>query len=368
MSMGTVREVTVHRYGKPGARPKAYLQAGIHGNEHAGMVVLHHLAAILQEAASEGRIQGEVVLVPVVNPMGVSQFLNNELVGRFDFYGQGNFNRKFPDIAGAVSERVSKELVQDPHVNMTVIRRAIREELEAMEAANETEALRLMIARLAADADFAFDLHCDGESLLHLYTHEKNWPAASELAAQMGIPVVLLGADRVAASFDDAFNLLWVDLAARFQDKPVPHGCFAAAIELRGRADVSDSLAASDAEALGRFFMRRRVVRGDPGPVPESVCKKGAPLSGLVRGMAPVAGVAVFNKGLGDAVRAGEVVAEVIDASASDPRKARCPVRSPADGILFSIDLVKLVRPGSPFFKVAGMKPLERSGESYLED
>ncbi len=42
MSPGTARSLTVHRFGAPGARPKAYLQAGVHADEIPGLLVLHH--------------------------------------------------------------------------------------------------------------------------------------------------------------------------------------------------------------------------------------------------------------------------------------------------------------------------------------
>ena len=37
---GTRREIEVLRFGTPGARPKAYLQAGLHADELPGMLVL----------------------------------------------------------------------------------------------------------------------------------------------------------------------------------------------------------------------------------------------------------------------------------------------------------------------------------------
>ena len=69
---GTQRHLTVRRYGEPGARPKAYLQASIHADELPAMLVAHHLSRLLDEAAADGRISGEIVLVPVANPIGIT--------------------------------------------------------------------------------------------------------------------------------------------------------------------------------------------------------------------------------------------------------------------------------------------------------
>ena len=38
--MGTARTLTVRRYGKPGAGPKAYLQAALHADELPGVIAL----------------------------------------------------------------------------------------------------------------------------------------------------------------------------------------------------------------------------------------------------------------------------------------------------------------------------------------
>ena len=62
---GTRREVLVHRFGTPGARPKAYFQAALHADEIPAILVAHHLVRRLAEA--EGLIEGEVVVVPFAN-------------------------------------------------------------------------------------------------------------------------------------------------------------------------------------------------------------------------------------------------------------------------------------------------------------
>ena len=43
MTPGTRRSIALHRFGRAGARPKAYLQAAIHANELPGAMALHHL-------------------------------------------------------------------------------------------------------------------------------------------------------------------------------------------------------------------------------------------------------------------------------------------------------------------------------------
>src|SRR3546814_16649112 len=57
-SPGTSRELVVHRFGQAGARPKVYLQAALPADETPGMLVLHHLYGVLEEAERRGSVAG----------------------------------------------------------------------------------------------------------------------------------------------------------------------------------------------------------------------------------------------------------------------------------------------------------------------
>ena len=103
MSLGTGRELVVHRYGRPGARPKAYLQAALHADELPGGLVLHHLIRRLDEADAANRIRGEIILVPVANPVGLGQVVGGRHAGRLELDSGENFNRYYPDLAAAIT-------------------------------------------------------------------------------------------------------------------------------------------------------------------------------------------------------------------------------------------------------------------------
>src|SRR5262249_61157541 len=85
------------RWGPRGARPKAYLHASLHADEIPAMLVLHHLIRLLDEADRAGAIKGDIVVVPMANPIGVAQVINTRHVGRYELAGGGNFNRNWPD-------------------------------------------------------------------------------------------------------------------------------------------------------------------------------------------------------------------------------------------------------------------------------
>ncbi len=369
MSPGSSRSLMVHRFGAPGARPKAYLQAAIHADEIPGILVLQHLIARLIEADRRGAISGEIIVAPFANPIGLSQRFRGDLLGRYEFRAGGNFNRGFPHLDEAIGDRVEGRLMGDAEQNITAIREAFMAEVEALPANNELQQWRRELMGLAGDADFVFDLHCDSEAILYLYVGAQNWPGAADFSAQMGSRVTLLADDSGGDSFDETFSRPWATLAERFgAETPIPPSCLAATIELRGAADVSDGYALADAGNLYRFFQRRGLIAGDPGPLPEALCAA-TPLGGVDYVVAPHAGIVAFQKAPGDRIAAGETVAELIDPTADNPATARIALTSRTDGVLFGRHLMKFAIPGERICTIAGPKPLADAEDwSKLED
>jgi uncharacterized protein len=367
-SVGTSRHVVVHRYGRPGARPKAYLQASLHADEIPPMLVQHHLIRLLDAADQAGLIQGEILIVPVANPIGVGQVVNDVLSGRYELGGGGNFNRNWPDLSHGLADQVRGRLGADMAVNVATVRAAMGEFLAAQLPTSQMSSLRLALARLAYDADLVLDLHCDNEALPHLFLIPAHWPLATDLAAEIGSRAVLLSDDSGGRSFDEAFSTPWVRLAASLGGShPVPAACLAATIEYRGTADVSDELAAPDAAALFRFLQRRRLIAGDPPPLP--------PLQAVVASLdavdlvrSPAAGILAYKQPLGATVAAGAVIAELVDPMADDPRQGRTPITTVTDGLVLSRRLDHMVRPGSSVTKVVGQKKLPHRTGLLLED
>lgn len=364
---GTARELVVHRFGRAGARPKVYLQAALHADETPGLLVLHHLYARLEEAERHGKLAGEVVLVPYANPIGLAQFANGDHAGRYEQGGGGNFNRNWPDLAAAIADEVAERLTEDEAGNVAVIRGAMLDHLAAQQPASELHALRLALASLAADADVVLDLHCDDQSLMHLFLIPAHWPEAADLAADLGCRAVLLAEDSGGSSFDEAFSTPWIRLAARFPDYPIPPACLAGTVELRGRSDVDDETARADAGALFHSLQRFGAIAGTPPAPPAARCDA-TRLDATDSVRSPVAGVVAYAVALGQQVRKGDVIAWIVD-PARPPESARTAVATQASGLVLSLRSHRYVRPGMALAKVVGKDPLpHRQGGYLLED
>ncbi|HEY3145104.1 MAG TPA: succinylglutamate desuccinylase/aspartoacylase family protein, partial [Dongiaceae bacterium] len=203
MSPGTERFVKAHRYGTPGTRPKAYLQASLHADEIPGMLAAHHLINLLDDADAKGDVKGEIVVVPVANPVGAGQVINTTFAGRYDFRSGVNFNRRWPDLSTGLAAKVKGKLGKDAEANVAIVRQALGEIVDQIYAVGENAKLRRELMRLAYDADIVLDLHCDDIAMMHIYTTNTFWPRAQDLAAEVGARAVLLCDDSGAASFDE---------------------------------------------------------------------------------------------------------------------------------------------------------------------
>jgi predicted deacylase len=349
-SLGTQREIVSFHYGTPGEGPKAYIQASLHADELPGMLVAQHLRRHLATLESAGHLRGEVVVVPVANPIGLSQWLLREPIGRFDAATGQNFNRHYPGLTDAVWSRVESSLGADPDENVRLIRSALREQVALLPAASELESLRRTLLRLACDADIVLDLHCDTEAVLHMYTGTPLWPQAEVLARYLGAEVSLLASDSGDQPFDEASSQLWWTLAERAgSTRPVPAACLAATLELRGSRDVSDALATRDAVALVNFLAHRRLLAIDVVP-PPATTPISLPLAGSEPLEAPSSGLVVWMKSPGQWVKKGEPIAQLIDPINDEA----VWLRSPTDGLLYARESRRFATAGMRLAKIAG--------------
>ena len=344
-SAGTRHELLVRRYGTPGARPKVYVQAGLHADEMPGVLTAHHLCGLLDGAA----VTGEVVVLPLANPLGLAQRVLGGAVGRFSLADGANYNRGYPRLWEAAGDALAGKLGEDEAANGDLARTALRDAAAALLAVTPEDHLRRALLRLAADADYVLDLHCDGQASMHLYTLTPNTGAFMPLARLLGAAAVLVADDSGDDPFDEACSRAGPELRRRFPGHPLPSGCQAATVELRGTADVDHGLAAADARALLGALRHMGAVAGGMPDLPPALCAP-TPLAAVEPVVAPVGGVIAYLRMHGDRVAAGEIVAEMVDAATG----FRTAVPAPASGLLFSRRPTRYAPAGGRIGKIAG--------------
>ena len=191
---GTQRMLRSLHYGTPGHGRKVYLQASLHADELPGMLTLHHLRRRLDEADTASAISGEVVLVPLANPIGLDQTLMHYQAGRFEHASMENFNRNYADFFALLKDPLADKLGPDADENRRVIRAAMAAALAAQPAKTELQSLRKVLTGLSIDADVVLDLHCDFEAVLHVYVEQPYLAASEALTRFLGARAGTVGA------------------------------------------------------------------------------------------------------------------------------------------------------------------------------
>jgi predicted deacylase len=372
MTPGTQRSISVLRFGKAGARPKVYMQAAIHANEMPGTMALHHLMPLLAEADKKGLIQGEIILVPTVNPIGQAQLVGNSHAGRYNLLSYENFNRNWIDLSDAVAERVGSKLGADAEANVRAIRKAAQDSLKALKPLNELSTLRVEVQKLSCDADFVLDLHCDIYAALHLFGAKNDVATGtlSTLAADLGVEATLYNDPYPKAlTFSGVNSALWARLAEQFPQANIPQACMSVTVEMRSQHDVSDALGQSDAQNLFRWLVRQGVVGGKAAPLMKLKAAP-APMSGMDVGYSTCTGFLVFHVKPGAKVKKGQAICDVIDPANPHGPKGRTTFSSQTDGVLFSRRFDGYLSwPGQVMYRICGPKPLpHRIGATGLDD
>ena len=357
-ALGTQRQLTSFKFGGAGSSPKAYIQASLHADELPGMLVAHHLRGLLEAAEQRGEIQGEVVLVPVANPIGLSQTVMHHQIGRFELASMENFNRHYPDFFELLKDELTTVLGPDPQTNQRSIRAAMRRVLLAQTPRTELQSQRQTLMLLSHDADLVLDLHCDFEAVMHLYVEQACLERLQPLAQRLGARALLwANGSGGSVSFDEALSGPWWRLRDHFADRaPVPLGCASTTVELRGLSDVSTVLAQQDAQAIFCFLQSESVVSGSPAALPPAQCEA-TPLAGTESVLAPHSGVIAFACQPGAVVRAGQLLAEVVDPLSGQSSA----VKSGIDGVMYARHNLRWATTGFELCRIAGREPI-RSG------
>ncbi|CAG4887431.1 succinylglutamate desuccinylase/aspartoacylase family protein [Paraburkholderia saeva] len=352
-TLGTARNLTSYHYGAGGGQ-KIYIQSSLHADELPGMLVSHVLRQKLAALEAAGKVRGEVVLVPVANPIGLNQHVYSHLAGRFESNSGQNFNRNFYDLAALVQPVIEARLTRDIDENRQAIRRAMREGLDAQRPKNELESQRLALQKLSYDADVVLDLHCDWEAAMHIYTNPDIWPEVEPLARYLDSKASLLALDSMGNPFDEIHSFIWSDLRSRYGERfPIPNGSVSVTIELRGQRDVSYELAERDAQGIVEYLTHRGVIEGTAAEMPPLEFAA-TPLAGNEPIVAPITGVVVYRPAaqVGTWLDAGTEIADIVDPLTGQV----ATLKNAVAGVLYARHSARFATAGLEVARVAGAK------------
>jgi hypothetical protein len=348
-------------------RPCAYVQANVHGGELQGNAAILALFDLLERES----LRGSVVLAPRVNPVSANQQVGDYVAGVYDFLSGNNFNRGYlyltgPSRSASAASYVDVDSFAAAHAASTVgeIREGFRESLKAALDAIEEESrawgadsrldFALAIQRMAVESDLVLDLHTGDRAPRYLYSPE----GAVAAARAFGFPFVLEVPARFGGALDEASFVPWQDLSdalRRAGRDDVPRLVDGFTVELGSMNSFSIEAGKEDARRIASALRHYGVLDGEPEEPPARIT---ACSVGDYRSLhAPVGGLVDLAVQPGAPVKAGDVVARIVDPSrcrSLPPRAsdAVVEVRAPEDGIVLLFHAFSSVPKGARLFSM----------------
>ncbi len=366
-SPGQVLEFTGYTAGPEDADTTVYLQGATHAGEQPGILILHHFLDLLDTAAAKGDLDARFRVFPMVNPVGMGNLNFGQHQGRYDQLSGVNFNRDWPNVAAELGPVLAPDLTGSKTEILDRGRREIRQWLAGRKPVTARDQMRQLVMEQSHDADYVFDLHCDDDALVHLYAVPQLEEEMHELACWTGAAATLLAEDSGGGSFDEMWPALWLRLGRERPDLPVPMPVKSCTLEYRGEFDVFDSLNRQDALNLYAYFQTQGLIRGD---LAAQRAKAPAPtdLRGLEFLRSEQPGLLAYQVSLGDEVKRGDVIADLVHLDGNQAFRRRSPIRAGTDGIVIARAQHKYTWPGEVVAKIAGESLLQHSSGYMLSD
>ena len=365
---GTTTKLYWYTVGPDDAETRIHLQAALHADEQPGTMALHHLLPRLRDADAAGQLRAHFTIFPSVNPLGLGNYTLRHHIGRYDIETGINYNRRWPDLYPQVADAIAGKLTAEGRTNIAIIRAAVAAWIDMQQPRTAIQQLRLLVLKSAAAADIVLDLHCDDDSLKHIFTSPELMPGLQDLADWMGVAATLTAEDSGGGSFDEVLPTLYRKARLAHPDHPIPAGAETATLEYRGRADSFDAIGRQDAAGLFGFFAGRGLIAADPGPKP-TPAPAPTPFEAteVLRVDAP--GLLAYRVELGERVHKGQPIADLIAMDGPEAYMARRPILAGTDGFVLSRVMGKYVVRGASIAKIVGTEVLPtRAGAYLLED
>ena len=366
-SPGKTTELNYFRIGPAEPEKKVYLQAALHADEQPGIMILHHMLELLKAADQAGELGAQFVLLPMVNPLGMGDIEFGQHQGRYDRDTGINHNRQWPDLYSAVDKSLGDRLGSDEKENIRLVRGAVAKWLESYPQVKARDQWRHAVVSEAYDADYVFDLHCDDDSLLYIYTVPQQQETMRVLANYTGAAATLLAEDGGGNSFDEVWPAIWIKLAKEYPDKAIPMMRASCTLEYRGQIDTFDAMNRQDAKNLFGYFQAEGLIGGDAQASPiEAPVATDLRATEIIR--AEHAGLVAYCVELGEKVAKGQKIADLIYLDGEQAFVGRTPVIAGTSGIILSRNTNKYVWRGAGITKIVGSEILGSRGDFLLED
>ncbi len=314
---------------------------------------------------------GEVWLVPVCNPVGVSQRSHHFSAGRYNHYDGADWNRIFWDFEKA-GEDIQAFAKSHIHLDVDTIKFNYRKEIalsfakqfariKAPSCRPYSEIYRYQLQSLCLDADYVLDLHSStNQAVDYIYCFSSREESAKAFLLDRGI----LFNDYDGDAFDEAFLKPWLALEKSLAElgsallfvgvAPVGAGCANAfdveawTLELGSGMQMNPESVAKGLRGIKNYLASKGLLKIAGFPLPSTAAHQIilTPKKSVQKYYAPAGGMIQDRVQLGSFVKKGDRLYQILSFHKNGEIPSLVEVCAESDLFVFDISTNQSVNQG----------------------
>ncbi len=353
LASGDSLSLQVYRF--IGANPgkKVYLQANLHGCEIVGNEVIYQLIEFLRTLKPD-RINGEICLVPVCNPLATNQRTHFFSTGRFNSYDGKDWNRIFWDyekeaenldlLAKSYFKLEPKEIEIQYLQEIKTAFLKEKEELQTQKNAPYNKHYRYRLQSLCLDANYVIDIHSSSnQGTDYIYCFQTREDSAKYFLIERGILMTQYDGD----AFDEAFLKPWLALEKELAllGRKIKLDRESWTLELGSGMDINTKSVEKGIKGIKNYLVAKGIITLEKYQLLSREIKL-FEKNNIAKYYAPRGGTVRNRVSLGTYVKAGEIIYQILSFNKKRELPAIIEIRAIENGLVFDCATNKAVNQG----------------------
>jgi len=342
---------TYHFQGKNGTK-KAYIQANLHGAEIVGNAVIYELIEFLSNLNDE-QIEGEIILVPMCNPVGANQRNLFFSTGRYSPYDGLNWNRIFwdyihesPDLDTFVKFNINLSKEEIYHNYLTNIINNFSHKIKEINNSRSlpfSEHLRNVLQSLSLNANYVIDIHSSSVSAIdYIYSFDRRQKSTDYFLLEYAILMNKYDGN----AFDEAFLNPWLVLEKKlnYEGRNITFDVEAWTLELGSGMRVKEESVKKGVRGIINYLTYKNILKLElikPQNKTKFVLK-----NNLKHYYAPQGGIIRNRLQAGAKIQQGDTLYQLLTFEKKERKPTIIDIQSADQGIIYDVSTNDTVNQG----------------------
>lgn len=353
LASGDVLQLKTYHFQGKNSTKKVYIQANLHGAEIVGNAVIYELIEFFSQLNNE-QIEGEIILLPMCNPVGGNQRNLFFSTGRYSPYDGLNWNRIFwdylhesPDLDKFVHENInlSKEEIYRHYLTdiLSTFTKKIEETNNYQRNISFSEHFRNILQSLSLDANYVIDIHSSSVSAIdYIYSFDRRQKSTDYFLFEYAILMNKYDGN----AFDEAFLNPWLVLEKKLNQagRNITFDVEAWTLELGSGMRVKEESVKKGVRGIINYLTYKKILKLDviePQNKTKFILKNNlrhyyAPQGGIIRNRLPA----------GTKIQPGEILYQLLTFEKKEKKPTIIDIKSADQGIIYDVSTNDTVNQG----------------------